>query len=134
MSVGQGNDDWYDESPTRVQPPVPPPTPTQSLATPTKRRPTMAPLLILGELVCVGVGIYALLMLPDLLGIIGYVACGIVLPVMWALVFVASRKADQVGDSTGVPSLLLRMNQVLLWVGFAVAMGCALFWAIEVTK
>jgi hypothetical protein len=128
MSTGQADDDWIHETPIRVKPPITPAEPTG------KGRPGRAPLIILGQFLCLGVGAYSLLMMPAALRIIGYLACGLVLPVLWALVFVEARKAEQAGNGAGASRGLLQLNQILLWVGFAVAMMCARTWAIEVTK
>ena len=48
--------------------------------------------------------------------------------------FVEARKSEQAGKVIGASRGLLKLNQILLWVGFALAMLCALTWAIEVTK
>ena len=128
MSRGQADDDWIDEQPIAVKAPISPVEPTGN------GRSAMAPLIILGQLVCICVSAYSLIMLPEALRIIGYLSCGIVLPVLWALVFVEARKSEQAGKVIGASRGLLKLNQILLWVGFALAMLCALTWAIEVTK
>lgn len=76
-------------------------------------------------------GVWALIAAPDL-RFVGYLACGIALPLVWALVYVNLKRRDLVDDARTL--LLERVNRWLLVGGLAVGIWCAILVALEWAK
>lgn len=76
-------------------------------------------------------GGWALLVAPGM-RFAGYLACGIALPLVWALFYVSLKRRDLVDDARTV--WLERINRWLLVGGLLVGIWCAVLVALEWAK
>lgn len=93
-----------------------------------------------GGLIWVAVALEALLLAGGLCALVavpgmrfaGYLACGLALPLVWALLYVNLKRRDLVDDAGTV--WLERINRWLLVAGLAVGIWCAILVALEWAK
>ena len=83
------------------------------------------------EVLLLIVGLWALVGVPGM-RFVGYLACGIALPLVWALLYVNLKRRDLVDDAGTV--WLERINRWLLVAGLAVGIWCAILVALEWAK
>lgn len=83
------------------------------------------------EVLLLLVGVWALIAAPGI-RFVGYLACGIALPLVWALLYVNLKRRDLVDDARTV--WLERINRWLLVGGLVVGIWCAILVALEWAK
>lgn len=76
-------------------------------------------------------GLWTLAAVPGV-RFLGYLACGIALPLLWALLYVNLKRRDLVDDAGTV--WLERINRWLLVGGLVVGIWCAILVALEWAK
>ena len=88
---------------------------------------------VAGQALCLALGIVAVLGRSTPFLALGYIACGVVLPLLWAGFFLRQKRLSVYGQCLDT-EWLQRVNRVLLWAGIAIALACAWFIATELAK
>ncbi len=98
-----------------------------------KKGPAVPPTVLLGaEFVLLAIGVAAVVILPRDLVFYGYVACGLVLPFVWAFLYMQIKK--QAIEQENSTLFYERINRVVLWAGVALSAACALLAARQWSK
>jgi len=88
--------------------------------------------LVVAEALLLVIGVAAVFVLPRSIVFYGYVACGLVLPFIWAFLYMQIKK--QAIDQESSTLVYERINRFVLWAGVALSAACALLAARQWSK